>query len=158
ITGSGSLVELGTTSLILNPSTPNDYSGGTVLGAGSEFLILSSNNSPLGTGPLTLFGTGSAAGTLQNNPLGRATPANPLVLDNPAPSFNQNATIGGVSPFTFSGPVTLRGLSTVTFNAPTTTITGPISGTGALTKGGTGNLILAGSDTHTGTVVATAGG
>src|SRR5262249_35475411 len=41
ITGSGSLVELGTTSLILNPSTPNDYSGGTVLAAGSEFLILS---------------------------------------------------------------------------------------------------------------------
>src|SRR5262249_46773422 len=48
--------------------------------------------------------------------------------------------------------------STIAFNTPTTTITGPISGTGALVKAGTGNLVLAGSDTHTGVIVATAGG
>src|SRR5207244_2095525 len=57
ITGSGSLVELGTTSLILNPTTPNDYSGGTVLPAVQEVLILSSNNSPLGTGPVSFVGS-----------------------------------------------------------------------------------------------------
>ena len=56
---------------------------------------------------------GTTANVIQNNAIGGVNLANTLVLDNAAPSFNQNAIIGGVSPFTFSGPVILNGPSTV---------------------------------------------
>src|SRR5262249_21464829 len=154
VTGSGGLVEVGpqanSNSLLLSPTTANDYSGGTVLADG--ILFLTSNNSPLGTGPLTLVGGGANFGTLQAN--ANITLSNPLTLDNATPPSNQNAAIAGVSPFTFSGPVVLTGLNTIAGNdsAPVT-ITGPMSGTGAFIKSGTGTLVLAGTDSSTGAVM-----
>src|SRR5262249_53364097 len=149
ITGSGSLVEIGTSSLTLNPATPSNFSGGTVLANGSESLILGSNNSPLGTGPVTLVGNPATVRSLQTTVSGGFNFTNSLILNNPQALFNQNATLGGSNPFRFSGPVILNGLNTVSFGVATT-ISGPISGSGALTKIGNGSLILAGVDSHAG--------
>jgi autotransporter-associated beta strand protein len=86
-----------------------------------------------------------------------ATPLNKNIV------FNGGAEMfGEKGPSIIAGPVTLNGGATtfdVTNNGtpPSLTMNGAIGGTGGLTLTGGGNLVLAGSDTYSGSTVVSAG-
>lgn len=73
---------------------------------------------------------------------------------------NSVVTNGSGASSTISGPVSLPGFSGATFVAgpgTTLTVTGPVSGTGGITKNGTGTLNLLGTNTYTGSTFLSAG-
>jgi autotransporter-associated beta strand protein len=152
IGGSGSLTKLGAGTLTLSAS--NTYTGGTVLAGGT--LALGAQVTPVGSGPLTLTGSATSGSTLTSGVPGGVSLANPLVLNNAAPASGANVTLGGITPFTFTGPVTLNGQTALQVAEPTT-ISGPVGGAGGLTKSGAASLTLSGSSNYTGATMLTAG-
>ena len=117
----------------------NTYSGGTVLAGG---LLNLGNASAVGTGPLTISGgsldnSSGAAMTLSNN--------NPL-------NWNGNFVFLGSNPLnTGNGPVTLNAATTVTVSGSgALTVGGAIGGGSALTKNGSGTLVLPNSNSYSG--------
>ena len=127
ISGAGSVIKRGAGQLLLGGN--NTYSGGTMLNQG-QLLInnLTSNSSVFGTGSITF--NGSNMRVESSAPLA-LTIANDIIL-------NQNATIQ------------IDTAATVTFS-------GVISGTGNLTKGSGGEMILAGANTYSGSTIISAG-
>ncbi len=167
VSGTGSLNLVSGNALVMqNPN--NTYSGGTNVGTGASNGQLQVNSSdvfvggvivsgPLGTGPVNLMG-----GVLQNANSSVADYAtNSIALHSAFNSINANTTIGGPGPTTAGrgGDITLAGPVTVTGNTNTLsvaasinfTIAGVVSGTGALTKGGAGSLLLDGTAANTNT-------
>jgi fibronectin-binding autotransporter adhesin len=136
IGGGASLVMNGPGSLTLN--TSDSFSGGTALAGG---LLNLGNSAALGSGPLSISG-----GSL-NNTSGVAI----TLAGNNAQNWNGSFAFLGSSPLnTGSGAVTLGAAPTVTVSGGTLTVNGPISGAGyALTKNGSGTLVLVGSNSFT---------
>jgi autotransporter-associated beta strand protein len=135
--GTGSLTKLGTGSLIL--ATANSYSGGTTL---SEGFLRLDNASAAGSGSITQATNNS---TIQINTTG--TVANGMSI------FN----IRSMQTVTLSGNKTLNNATYTVDAGTTTTESGNLSGTGGITKQGTGTLIVAGNNSYTGAVAVDAG-
>jgi autotransporter-associated beta strand protein len=93
-------------------------------------------------------------------------------------TYNETVTLGGTRTLEVTGPnaaqtVTIRSLTTASGQSviiegtstltlgdatnPSMTLAGPISGSGSLTKDGTGTLTLSGTNTYTGTTTVNAG-
>jgi autotransporter-associated beta strand protein len=143
VSGGVGLTKAGTGTLVLTAA--NTYSGTTTLSAGT---LTAGNNSALGTGTLNVTGgTFSGSG-------GALTLANAVTLGG-------NLTVAGTVAVTFNGAVTLTGNRTVTTtNTGLTTFAGNIgqSTSGlALTKAGSGTLVLSGTNTYTGATTVSAG-
>ncbi|MDA8125714.1 MAG: autotransporter-associated beta strand repeat-containing protein, partial [Deltaproteobacteria bacterium] len=144
-TGAGGLSKTDTGTLTL--SGANTYSGGTTLAAGTLSVA---NNAALGTGTLelnggTLTSSSSTARTLTNSALATG-------------DFTLGQATGGTGALTLSGTMDL-GVATrqITVNNAADTISGVISGTGGLTKTGTGTLSLYGANTYSGGTIVSAG-
>jgi|GEM_PF-1318238 len=138
----GSLQKVGTGTFTL--SGANTYSGGTTLTAGN---LVTSHDSALGTGALTLGG-----GTLQAGGASPRTLANDITV-------TANSAIGGsASPdLILNGSVALNAGTLTVSKLGYTTLAGIISGGGNLTKSGTGTLTLSEANTYTGNTRVTGG-
>jgi autotransporter-associated beta strand protein len=134
ISGAFSLANSGAGTLVLSGN--NDFSGGFNQTAGTLQL---GNNNAVGTGTLKLTG-----GTIQATG-GSRTLANTL-------SFDGDMTFAGTDALTLSGDGILTSSRTLTINSgTTTTLSGDIAQSGApkaLTKAGSGTLVLSGDNTY----------
>lgn len=147
ISGNGGLIITNSGTLLLSSTSENSYRGGTTVNRGALSLG-AQGNSLFGTGPLTV----NPGATLNLNGNGNIT--NSILL--------AGATVNNGNSYSanLNGPVTLEG--TNTFDLATTgnmTIGGKISGTGGLTKLGSGQgpLNLNATNTFTGTTTINAG-
>ena len=145
ISGTGGLTMGGGGALTLSGSN-STYSGGATLTSG---VLNINNSSALGTGTFTIAG-----GTIDNTSGAAIT----LSTSN-AQSWNNNFTFNGTNNLNLgTGAVTLGTSPQVTVNGGTLTVGGPISGLSlGITKSGTGQLTLGGSNTYTGATVVNAG-
>jgi autotransporter-associated beta strand protein len=131
IAGAGSLTKSGTGTLTL--SGTNTYTGTTTISAGT--LKVSSGSAIADTGAVSLADVAGAVFELSNS-----------------------ETIGSLSGGGSSGGTVNLNANTLTVgNATSTTYSGVISGTGALTKQGAGVLTLSGTNTHSGGTTLSAG-
>jgi autotransporter-associated beta strand protein len=158
ITGSGGLTKNGSSSLTISNNN-SGYSGTTTIGAGTLLIgndgALGSGNLQLGqsgvTATITIASTDSTARTISNE------------LSNLAGStFNLTLgqSSGGTGNLTFSGTGSTTLGATRTFTVlNTSTFDGVFAGTSssALTKSGTGTMILTGNSTYGGTTTINAG-
>ncbi|MBP7276199.1 MAG: autotransporter-associated beta strand repeat-containing protein [Kiritimatiellae bacterium] len=123
-------------------------------------LVISSGNTLTINGG-TLGGNGVAGsaytqtGILLNRATGGTLTINASVALGAAQSWVSNRSSGG---FTVAGAVNLGSYALTTgITAGTTTISGVISGTGSLTKTGSGTLVLSGANTYSGGTSMTGG-
>ena len=169
ITGTGSLrrsastLNTGGTSIL---TAPNTYSGGTELNSGGMGLGVSSVSSggvvlsgPLGTGTFTLGANNNEASVTLFASGGARVLDNRIVLNGMT-----NVIITGTNDLTLTGPFNSGGVAkTLTVqNNGITTISGVITNTGssaggALTKVGSGILVLSGNNTYPGTTTVNDG-
>ncbi|HUY61994.1 MAG TPA: IPT/TIG domain-containing protein, partial [Candidatus Dormibacteraeota bacterium] len=130
----------------------NTYSGGTTVSSGT---LVISNSSALGSTSGVLVDSGA---DLALDTAGGASYNEPLTLG--SGSSNGALLEGRTSGNTWSGPVTLPSSSLGWFTADaskTLTISGPVTGSGALDTNGTGTVVLSNAnDSYTG--ATTAGG
>lgn len=154
LAGAG-LVNLGTGTLTVGTTTSTTFSG-NLLGGGGLTKI--------GTGTLTLSGNNSYsgatavnAGTLQSGSA-LALPSGTAVTVLAGATLNLANQAGTVGSLAGAGNVTL-GSATLTTggNNLATSFTGVLSGTGGLTKVGTGVLTLGGNNTYTGATLVNGG-
>ena len=135
ISGNGGLVQAGNGTLTLTNSNP--YSGGTTISAGTLQLnnANAAQNSTVTVGSVNglAFGPGVSAPTVGGL----------------AGSGNVNLATTDASP--------LLVLMTVGGNNSSTTYSGALSGSGSLTKGGSGALVLTGSNTYSGQTTISSG-
>jgi autotransporter-associated beta strand protein len=136
VSGAGGLMATGPGTLLLTAS--NSYIGGTILNGA---LLALGNANALSSGVLTVqVGAVMASGAA-------------LSVVNPV-KLGGTLVIGGSLALTFTGPVTLTASRTVTTtNTAPTTFAGVVGQSASgfiLTKGGTGTLILSGSNTYSG--------
>jgi fibronectin-binding autotransporter adhesin len=137
MSGTGTLTKNGSGTLVLTGS--NTYSGGTTLNAGN--LTLQSSNA-LGTATLTQS-SGSSLLTIDTT----GTLTNTMSLYNVLTL--QSATL--------SGAITVNNATFDVDDGDTLTLSGGVGGTGGVTKNGTGNLVLSGSNTYSGATIVNAG-
>ena len=137
IASSCSLVKTGGGTQTL--SGVNTYSGGTTLSGGRLNL---NNASAIGTGALTISGSGALDNTSSAD----------LTLANNAQNWNANFTyVGSVHNLNLgSGAVTLGTNCIVAVSSNTLTVGGAISGGYGLTKTGAGTLVLGGANNYSG--------
>ena len=151
LTGPGSIIKNGAGTLTLDGVTPNTYSGGTTVNAGT--LVLGTIVD--GLSPDCSFAAGTGSVTLNRGAqinLNRVSIPNPLVLN--------GGTIRVVNGWgvTWIGPVTVNANTTLTADHSFSfTITGDITGEGGLTKTGNHTLSLSGTNTYTGATTVQAG-
>jgi autotransporter-associated beta strand protein len=139
LSGAGSLTKAaGAGTLTLSGN--NTYTGTTTLNSGT---LTVDKNTALGTGMLALNG-----GTLQSNET--------VMLPNPF-TVTGPATLGGSHDLTFTGSITLGTTLLIANTAATITLSGPLSGSGGLTKEGAGRLVLSGANTYTGPTLINGG-
>jgi len=142
ISGTASVTNSGTATL----AGANTFSGGTVLSAGQLNINNGGSgptNSAIGTGPLTIAGTG----TIDNTSAGDVT-IQPLIAQNWDADFTyagsaHNLNLG-------AGAVTLASDRYVTVSGNTLTVGGAINGAHALYKEGSGTLVLSNYNTYNG--------
>ncbi|MBI3880709.1 MAG: autotransporter-associated beta strand repeat-containing protein, partial [Verrucomicrobia bacterium] len=143
--GAGTVTKDGTGTLTL--SGANTYTGGFIFNSGT---VLLGNNAGLGTGTAQFN-----AGTLASSSSSAFTVANNLSF---AGDLTLGQASGGTGPLTFSGQVDLGSVTrTLRVNNPSNIISGPILGSGGLTKDGSGALYLSGINPFTGPVTITNG-
>jgi autotransporter-associated beta strand protein len=135
---------------VLTILASSDYTGGTTLSAGT---IRVGNNSALGTGAVTTSGGAILA---SDSSTARAL-ANNFTI-NGSTTFGEATT--GTGDLALNGALALGGAGrTITVNNGLTTVNGVISGTSgnALTKSGTGTLLLNAANTYSGATTISAG-
>ncbi len=153
----------------LNINHLNTYSGGTVINgpASATVACLATSSGPAGSPTSGPFGTGpitwNGPSTRSTTGVGGATIGNAIIFA----ADTTFVSAGGEQTLTFTGPVTLSGGSrilTVNIGASVATKSLTLSGaigdggnTYGLTKAGTGNLVLSGSNTYTGNTTVNAG-
>ena len=137
IEGTGAMIKSGTGTLTLTGNS--SYAGGTSLNAGTLRL---NSTTAAGTGTIT-----QADGTslLEINTTGTVTNAM---------SIYKISTLQSV---TLSGNKTLNNATYTVASGTITTDSGNLSGTGGVTKQGTGTLILTGDNSYTGAVAVNEG-
>ncbi len=156
IAGDGQAVPEGNGQIFLYGT--NTYSGGTALGFSSvpfSGIVNFNNDSSFGTGGITLqsVGTGGAlvaSGAAAINITNSVTVA----------SATTNNFVGNAAGVTFSGPWSLGAALNIGSGSSASfliTISGAISGSGALTKYNPGILALSGPNTYTGANLFEAG-
>jgi autotransporter-associated beta strand protein len=134
ISGAGGFMQAGAGTTILNAA--NTFGGGVTIKNGT--LESRTTTTTLGTGTVTMGGTGSTGATYltgQNN-------SNAFVINAPDSGSVVIGTNAGTNGFTMSGAITLNGNVTLqTFNNAITAVTKAASGfSGGIT--GTGNVLL----------------
>ncbi|PAW67953.1 MAG: hypothetical protein B9S30_06565, partial [Verrucomicrobiia bacterium Tous-C5FEB] len=167
----GALTKAGSSDLTLSGS--NSYSGGTTVNAGRLFIgganaLPSAGAVTVNAGTLALNVSGTAAfdqgitlNTGSNLVMRQAaTLSNVSLPTTGVVTFNQDGE--ATQPFSLGSNVGLTGNLNIQvgggLGAPgNITLTGAISGTNTLTKGGSGTLMLAGSNTYTGATIVSAG-
>ena len=184
ISGAGALTKSGTGDLVL--SGTNTYAGGTTVSAGKLQGTTTSlqgnitNNSVLafdqsttgtytgiisGSGSVQKSGTGTAIITGSNTYSGGTTFSAGTVkisdidtkLGTGGLTFN-GGTLQTTATLSSSRLIAMQGAGTLNTDVgTTTTLSGAISGTGALTKDGTGDLVLSGTNSYTGGTTISAG-
>ena len=135
---------------VLTILASSDYTGGTTLSAGT---IRVGNNSALGTGAVTTSGGAILA---SDSSTARALANNFTINGNT--TFGEATT--GTGDLALNGALALGGAGrTITVNNGLTTVNGMISGTSgnALTKSGTGTLLLNAANTYSGATTISAG-
>jgi len=135
---------------VLTILASSDYTGGTTLSAGT---IRVGNNSALGTGAVTTSGGAILA---SDSSTARALANNFTINGNT--TFGEATT--GTGDLALNGALALGGAGrTITVNNGLTTVNGVISGTSgnALTKSGTGTLLLNAANTYSGATTISAG-
>ncbi|MCG3147564.1 MAG: hypothetical protein PCFJNLEI_01004 [Verrucomicrobiae bacterium] len=135
-------------------NTSTTYSGimsgtGSLTKNGTGTLILSGNNSYNG-------GTTVNAGTLQASAANVLSSSGALTV-NSGGTVNFGAFNQSIGSLAGGGHITNRAALTVGGNNASTTFTGVISGSGSLTKVGSGQLVLSGNNTYTGTTALNGG-
>ena len=147
ISGSGNLAKAGNGTLTL--SGTNTYSGTTTVSAGT---LAATNSASLGTaGGGTTVASGGAL-SIQ----GGITLAENLTLSGTG-SFGSGALINASGTNTLSGAVALAADTSIETSAGTLTLSGVVSGGFALTKNGTGTLVLNATNTNSGATTVSAG-
>ena len=127
IAGAGNLIKNGTGTLTL--SAVNTFSGTTTINAGTLTLNQSGGNALPNSNAVTIV----SGATL---------------------NLGKSETVGSVAG---AGNITLNTFTLTTGDSTDTTLSGVISGTGALVKQGTGTFTLSGTNTYTGTTTVNAG-
>jgi autotransporter-associated beta strand protein len=135
--GSGKVLNIGSGTTIL--AAANSYSGGTDLNLGTLRL---DHASAAGSGTITQLDGGS---TLQINTTG--TVANAMSI------FNLRT----MQTVTLTGNKTLNNTTYTVDAGTTTTESGVLSGSGGITKAGTGTLLVTGNNSYTGAVAVNEG-
>ncbi|MBU1441622.1 MAG: autotransporter-associated beta strand repeat-containing protein [Gammaproteobacteria bacterium] len=170
ITGTGSLTQAGTGTLVLTGD--NSYSGATTVSAGTLQVGNGGTTGSLGTGPVinnaalvfnrsnTLIANGAIGGTGTVTQAGSGTLL--LTADN---TYTGATTIsagtlqignGGTTGSLGIGPVINN--AALVFNRSNTLVSiGAISGTGTLTQAGSGTLLLTADNTYSGATTISAG-
>ncbi len=139
--GAKSLTHNGTGLTILNGA--NTFSGGLMINAGT---VRFGNNAAAGTGTLSLNGgkieASGAARTLTN-----------------AVTVGGDFEVGGALDLTLGGAMDLGASprTITTSNTALTTFSGIVSGTGGITKAGSGTLVLSGANAYSGATTINAG-
>ena len=151
LSGAGGLTKQGTGTLTLSQTGTNDYAGTTYVGAGKLAIGTGGTAGMVGTGPLTIDGT------VEFNR------SDDLVLNNTISGVGSLTKLGAntltlAGPANFSGTTTISG-GTLSLNpAGTDTLSGMITGAGALGVNGAGTLLLSGSGSdYTGGTLITSG-
>ncbi len=145
ISGAGSLTKTTTGNLFINNSE-NTYSGGTTINAGTVLLQGAHFTAPFGTGPVTITNAGVD--------LNAATFANDMVLSSATLSNNNGFSTN------LSGAITLTGTTILdSGNSGKNQISGPISGSGGVTKIGISSSPwnFSGINTYSGNTTVNAG-
>jgi len=158
ISGANAIYNKHTGTLILSGN--NTFSGGSYLSANSTTLL--GHDKGLGTGTIEIsFGASTTQTLASSNATARAL-TNNLNIYNNAVIFGQAS--GGTGALTLSGNVSIGSdgspvTRTLTINNASTTWSGIVSGgaNNALTKAGTGTLVLSGANTYAGTTTLSAG-
>ena len=151
LSGAGGLTKQGTGTLTLSQTGANDYAGTTYVGAGKLAIGTGGPAGMVGPGPLTIDGT------VEFNR------SDDLVLNNTISGGGSLTKLGAntltlAGPANFSGTTTISG-GTLSLNpAGTDTLSGMITGAGALGVNGAGTLVLSGSGSdYTGGTLITSG-
>ncbi|HXV12057.1 MAG TPA: autotransporter-associated beta strand repeat-containing protein [Burkholderiales bacterium] len=134
ISGSGALVKDGTGTLTLSQN--NTYTGGTTINAGT---VIATNAG----------GLGDAAGGTTVNTGATLELRGTLVWAEPVTLAGGTLSRGTGNP-TLTGAVDLAADSVITGAAGILTLSGDVSGTGALTKTGSNTVVLSGNNTYSG--------
>lgn len=162
VSDTGGLTKTGAGTLYLNQSA-NTYTGQTTIGQGTlqvDKLAAGGSNSSLGAtaaGTAIVLGDGTNSGTLEY--LGTTGDTCDRQITVTAGSAGTiKASDAGFTDLTLSGAVNNAG-SGLTFDITGGTLTesGAISGSGGVTKAGTGTLVLSGVNSYTGTTTVNAG-
>jgi autotransporter-associated beta strand protein len=156
-TGAITLSMTGTGNEAQFSNAASDYSGGTVIAAGSKFVVMDSSTGSASNGDLTQgpFGTGSVTMndvSIRSTTSGNRTVGNAITLQG-----NINV-LTSTTPriLTLTGPITVVGVSrTITNNSGALFyLTGSIGEGSAglgLTFAGSNSIVLSGANTYTGT-------
>ncbi len=159
LAGAGN-VTLGPSGQLITANPTTTTFSGVISGGPTSFFELD------GGGTMTLSGTNTLSGTVFVNPgsILHAGIANTIANANlrliGQATFdlnNFNQTIGTLSSFSPLGQITLGSATLTTNSASSSTFLGVISGTGGLTKAGTGTLKLQNTNTYTGPTTVNAG-
>ena len=157
IAGAGTLdIASGVTLIIGDDDTNTTFSGD---------IITSGNLTKIGSGTLTLSGTSTFTGstTLRGGTIAVSSSANLGATPGSADADNiifNGGTLQTTADFTLGSNkgITMTGVGTVNVNSSTAlTYGGIITGSGALTKTGSGSLILSGANTNAGAINVNAG-
>jgi autotransporter-associated beta strand protein len=156
MTGGGGLIKNGPGGLSLS-TVAKAYTGETTVNQGR--LRFTSSGQLTGTSAVTVNSGGqlfldASGGTWAFGPSG----ASNITINGPGDGATLGAiTNRGSGTNTLSNPIILGSDSTIDVNAGTLQLNGAVSGTGNLTKSGTGGLLLATANNYVGTTTINAG-